>query len=215
MAPTTSDGPDDSGPLPSDETADIERWTIQGRDALVGRHPNQIAVEWRQIRPQYYELRVGDRLKDADADVSSPRIDEWLVTDITPTHVVGPEQRTGDERTFDREQVERGLVIGRYATDLSAFPHVAVHTVGRWDAYEPGADDTGEVYRGRPYVTVVVHGNNGRTYGLRYRFTAARPDSPVTLWEVDLAVDALDATLRDRLSAAVETALADAGLTVE
>lgn len=211
MAPTRSDDDPDAVMPSSPEDTDFERWTIQGNEALVSRDPNRVTIEWRRIQPLHYEVRLGDRLKNADADVSSPRIDEWVVTDITPTEVVGDHATSGDSRRFDRADVERGLVIGRYATDLSAFPRVAVHTVGNWDVYDPEADDTDVVYRGRPYVTVVAHGNNGRTYGLRYRFTDGRADAPVTLWETDVSVDALDESLRARLSTAVEAALGDAG----
>lgn len=211
MNPTETDATDDSMPVPDDDDTEFERWTIQSKAALVGQQPNRIEIEWRRLQPRYFGLRIGDRLKNADADVSSPRIDEWVVTDITPTEVVGDHATTGEPRTFDREAVERGLVIGRYATDLSAFPRVAVHAVGSWDSYDPEADGTDVAYRGRPYVTVVAHGNNGRTYGLRYRYTDDDADAPVTRWEADVPVEALDDALRSRLTTAVETALGDAG----
>lgn len=214
MAPTTSDAPGDGRGPPLHDEDGIERRTIQGHDAVVSLAPDRISVEWRTAHPVFYGVQVDDRLKDADADVSSPRIDEWVVTHITPTEVVGEHSRTGAERRFERERVERGLVVGNYATTLSGFPRVSVHTVGSWEAYDPDADDTDRTYRGRPYVTVVAHGDNGRTYGLRYRSAEASPDSPIALWEEDTTVSGLEDHLRDRLNAAVEAALTAAGHTL-
>jgi hypothetical protein len=70
------------------------------------------------------------------------------------------------------------------------------------------------VYRGTPYLTVVAHGNNGETYGLRYRYTDAGDPDSVTLWEEDVSVGGLDASLRTRLTTAVEAALTAEGYTV-
>ncbi|WP_152039845.1 hypothetical protein [Salinigranum salinum] len=215
MAPTTSDASrdDDRRSSPDDEFS-IGRETIQGREALVHRHPDRLYVEWRAGQPVYYGVSVGDRLKDADSDVSSPRITEWTVTEITPDRIVGEAIKTGDRREFDRERVERGLVVGNYATNLSDFARVAVHAVGDWDAYDPDTTD-GTVYRGRPYVTVVAYGNNGRKYGLRYRYVTDGDDETLTLWEEDVVVGALDAEPRRRLFDAVEATLAAEGYTTE
>jgi hypothetical protein len=215
MAPTTSDAPGDARRRPlGDDGFGIERQTIQGREALVHRHPDEVYVEWRAGQPVDFGVRVGDHVKDADADVSSPRIAEWRVTEITPTRVVGEHTGSGDRREFDRARLERGLVVGNYATNLSAFARVAVHAVGSWDAYDPDADETGVIYRGRPYVTVVAYGNNGRKYGLRYRYVEDGNDRDVTLWKEDAPVDALDDELRRRLFTAVESALTAEGFAV-
>jgi hypothetical protein len=225
MVPTTSDGYDDRERSPSDDAYGFDRRTIQGRETLVSRHPGRITVEWRGPTPRFFGLAVGDRLKDADSDVASPRIAEWTVTGITPDLVVGEATRTGERREFDRRRVERGLVVGNYATALSGFERVVVHAVGRWADYDEAddatdatdADDAGgasAVYRGRPYVTVVASGDNGRTYGLRYRYAeAGRPDA-VTLWQADAAVADLDPELREQLTAAVGSALAAEGYAV-
>jgi hypothetical protein len=216
MAPTTSDAPGDDGwDSPPDDEFQIERRTIQGREALVHRRPDEVYVEWRAGQPVYFGVHVGDRLKDADSDVSSPRIAEWAVTEISPSRVVGEHVDSGERREFDRERVERGLVVGNYATNLSEFARVAVHAVGDWDEYDPDVDAAdGRIYRGRPYVTVVAYGNNGRKYGLRYRYVDEGSET-VTLWEEDAAVDALDDDLRTRLFSTVGSALEAEGYTVD
>jgi hypothetical protein len=136
------------------------------------------------------------------------------VTEITPDRVVGERIDTGERREFDRERVERGLVVGNYATDLSAFPRVTAHAVGSWEAYDPDYDD-GTTYRGRPYVTVVAYGNNGQAYGLRYRHVDEDAPEHVSLWKEEVAVGALDAVGRERLFDAVETALEVEGYVID
>ena len=223
MAPTTSDTPGDGDRRSSstpDEDGDsegafsVERRTVQGHVALVARYPDHVSVEWRPTHPVYFGVHVGDRLKDADADVSSPRIDEWEVTEITPELVVGEHVRTGDRREFDRRRVEQGLIVGNHATNLSGFARVVAHAVGSWETYDPDAE-TGTVYRGHPYVTVVAYGNNGQTYGLRYRYTEPGTSESVTLWEEDVAVGNLDADLRAQLAVSVEAALTAEGYAVD
>jgi hypothetical protein len=230
MARPTSDTPGDERRRHTSASSDtgaatdpdgefsVDRWTVQGHEALVVRRPDRVSVEWRPTHPRYFGVGVGDRLKDADADVSSPRIDEWEVTEITPDLVVGEHVGTGTRREFDRQRVERGLVVGNYATNLSDFARVVVHPVGSWETYDADADTdadaAGVVYRGTPYLTVVAHGNNGETYGLRYRYTDAGDPDSVTLWEEDVSVGGLDASLRTRLTTAVEAALTAEGYTV-
>jgi hypothetical protein len=213
MTPTRSDrsGTGDGRRVGDDEFR-VERRLIQGRETLVQRHPDRVYVERRAAQPVYFGIRVGDRLKDADADVSSPRITEWTVTEITPDRLVGEHVGTGERREFERERVERGLVVGNYATDLSEFARVAVHAVGNPETAGPDADDGS--HRGRPYVTVVAYGNNGRKYGLRYRYVD--PDGgTVARWEEDPLVAALDPDLRERLFETVEAALAAEEYVVE
>jgi hypothetical protein len=218
MAPTTSDAPGDERRRPtSDEAFTVERRTVQGHEALVVQYPDRVSVEWRVGHPRHFGVRVGDRLKDADADVSSPRIDEWLITEITPDRVVGEHVKTGEAREFDRQRVEQGLIVGNYATNLSAFERVVAHAVGSWETYDPEAESTDTrdvVYHGNPYLTVVAYGNNGETYGLRYRYTEPGDAEPVTLWEEDVSVGSLDADLREELAVAVGEALTAEGYTV-
>jgi hypothetical protein len=200
MASTTS----------SDRYTRIERRTIAGQEARVGTDPEEVRVEWRPGRAVYHRVRVGDVVKNADADVSSPRIAEWRVTEITADRVVGEETKTGDRREWDRETLERGLVIGNYATNLTDFELVTAYPVGSWADY--GSDEGDEyAYHGRPYLTVVAYGDNGEKYGRRYRFVEDGNDTDVELWEADVKTERIDKALQARLDEVVESALESDG----
>jgi hypothetical protein len=203
MASTTS----------SDRYSRIERRTIAGQEARIGTEPDELRVEWRPGRAVYHRVRVGDLLKDADADVSSPRIDEWRVTEITPARVVGEDTGTGAVREWDRETLERGLVIGNYATNLTDFELVTAYPVGSWDDY--GTDEGDEyAYHGRPYLTVVAYGDNGQKYGRRYRFVEDGNATDVKLWEEDTKTGRIGEALRTRLDEVIGTALESDGYRV-
>jgi hypothetical protein len=189
-----------------DDGAVVHR-TIQGRDAVVYRDPDEIRVEWRVGRPIYFGVRVGDRIKDADRDVESVLIDQWTVTEITPTRVVGVHVDTGEERRWDREALERGLAIGNYATTLSAFERVAVHRVG-------AARGSNSALPYEPYVTVIAYGNNGERYGRRYRFLDVE-ERRVALRDEDPAIRRLSEEYRRQLRDLIGDALADDGYVVD
>jgi hypothetical protein len=204
MASTTS----------SDRYTRIERRTIAGQEARVGTDPDEIRVEWRPGRVVYLRVREGDIVKNADSDVSSPRIDEWRVTDITADRVVAEHTKSGAAREWDRETLERGLVIGNYATRLTDFELVTCYPVGTWADY--GTDEGNEyTYHGRPYVTVVAYGDNGQKYGRRYRFVAEGNDTDLELWEEDLKTERIGDDLRARLDEVVESALESDGYAVQ
>jgi hypothetical protein len=199
---------------PVDDYTRIERRPIQGREVRVGLDPDEIRVEWRPGRAAYYGVRVGDRVKDADADVESVRIDEWEVREVTPERVVGEHVRTGERHEWDRRELETGLVIGRYATNLSTFELVTAIPVGSWDAAEADAEVDDGLYHGRPYVTVVAYGNNGEKYGRRYWRGSRDAESRLEPWNEDLKARELDPTIRAALDETVRTALSDDGYEV-
>ena len=188
----------------------IERRAFGGREARVRLAPDEIHVAWPTGRPSYYGVRTGDCVKDADRDVASPRIAEWEVTEITPDSVVGEDVDTGERREWDREVLERGLVVGNYATNLSGFETVVVHPVGSWETH----DDHGFEYHGVPYLTVVAYGNNGESYGLRYRFREEGNERDVELRERDGSVERLDQDHRTLLESTVREALEADGYVV-
>lgn len=206
MAPTTSDGP----------TTHEEVRTFQGNEVRVRLDPDEVFVQWRPRRPVYIGVRVGDRIKAADRDVSSPRIDEWDVTEITADTLTGVHAGDGEERVWDRTDLERGLVLGSYATNLSDFALVTAHCVGAWETYDPEVEDTGPgwTYHGEPYLTVVAYGNNGESYGLRYRFQAQDDDVNVEPWERDPAVERLGEDLQTMLAMRVREVLEADGYAV-
>ncbi|KTG08887.1 hypothetical protein AUR64_13835 [Haloprofundus marisrubri] len=183
-----------------DSHTKIERRTIAGQEARVYLDPDEIHVEWRPGRAVYLGVRVGDRIKDADRDVASPRIDEWEVEEITAERVVGRSVKTGDRREWDRETLERGLVVGNYATNLTEFATVLVHEIG--------------VHGGRdPYVTVVAYGDNGEKYGRRYGFVDA-DDRTVEFRDQDPAVDRLPTEMATVFDELVDGVLVDDGYTI-
>jgi hypothetical protein len=209
MEPDETDGSD--GERARGGTVRTVRREIQGHEARVRTDPESVFVRWRPERPVYVALHVGDRLTDADADVSSPRITEWEVVDVTAARVVGKDVRTGERRAWTREAIERGLVVGQYATNLSGFAAVTVHPIGSWPDGRPEARG---IYRGRPYLTVVAYGDSGATYGRRYRFLTPDDARTVAIRDEDPAVARLPASLRDLFDSAVRAALDDAGYDV-
>lgn len=197
-----------------DDYTRIERRLIQGQEARVRADPRAIHVEWRPGRPVYHGVRVGDRIKDADADVESIRIDEWTVREMTPERVVGEHVRTGERREWDRRELETGLVIGRYATNLSAFELVTALPVGSWDAAETGDGAGDGLYHGRPYVTAVAYGNNGEKYGRRYWRGERGAESRLEPWNEDPKARALDPSIRTLLDETIRRALSNDGYEV-
>jgi len=196
----------------TDRYTRIERRIYGGREARVRLTPDEIYVSWHAGQPAYYGVRVGDRLKDADRDVSSPRIDEWEITEITAERVVGEHVETGERKEWERARLERALVGGNYATNLSDFETVAVHRIGSWNDHDDRGEGRG--YHGRPYVTVIVYGNNGEDYGRRYRFVEEGTETDVALREQDVSVERLPDPLRERFDEVVRETLEAEGYVV-
>lgn len=197
----------------SDKYTRIERRLVGGREVRVRLDPDRIHVAWRPNRAAYVAVDVGDVVRDAASDIEATLVDEWRVTDITPDRVVGEHVRTGERREWDRAELERGLVLGNYSTNLTDFELVTVHRVGSWAEYDPEASG-GLAYRGRPYVTVVAYGDNGLKYGRRYAFAAEGDDATLELAAEDAAVERLDARVRTRFDEVVRDALSDDGYVV-
>lgn len=195
-----------------DEPTNVEHRIVQGREALVRTVPDEIYIHWRPGRPVYFGVKVGDRIKDADRDVESVHITEWDVTEITPEQVVGVNQKTGERAEWDRRELEQALILQRYATNLSDFATVVVHTVGNWVEYE-AAMDAGEPAR-EPCLGVIVFGNNGEKYGRRYRFTEPGEIEEVELLDQDLSIERLTPELQAKLDETVQQALEEDGYTV-
>lgn len=190
---------------------------FQGFDARFGTDPAEIHIELRLGSPSYIHVRVGDLLQGGDAFhrdriYESPRLATWEVMEITPEEVVATHVTSGEEVTMARDEVERGLAVGRYSTNLTDFEWISVYQVGRWADYEDGAD-TGTQYTGRPYVSVVAYGDNGRKYGRRYRFT--EPDSSeLVLWKEDRPARGFTPEVAARLDERVRSALRGEGYTI-
>lgn len=203
-----------------DSTRETRRTTrrFEGFDARFGTDPDEIYIELRLGSPKYVHLREGDFLQEGDAfhreqlGLDSPTLDTWEVTEITPEHVVGRHIDTGEETTWDRTHVEKGLAVGRYSTNLTDFEWISVYQAGSWDDYDPDTD-TGSLYAGRPYVSVVAYGDNGLRYGRRYRFVS--PDSnELVRWKEDRPLRGFEESVAARFDRRIREALEAEGYTV-
>lgn len=153
------------------------------RGALAGLSPG----DWRASAPD------------------SPRVPTWEVVEITPERVEMRDSRTGGTVPMDREAVEAGLAIGRYSTNLTDFEWVSVYQVGRWGG-DLDVDESGTRRTGRPYVSIVAYGDDGRTYGRSYRFVD--PESrALGLWKEDRLLDGFPDGVVERLDERVRAAL--------
>lgn len=200
--------------MDSKETTTKTIKRIKGIDARFGTDPDELRIELRMGSPSYIHLKVGDYLQEGDAfhreqlGLTPPTLDTWEVIEITPELVVGRDIDTGEEVAWDRAQVETGLAIGEYSTNLTDFEWISVYQVGDWDDYDPDEEDSGTRYTGRPYVSVVAYGDNGLKYGRRYRFV--EPESTeLTLWKADRPLrgfpEEVEARLDERVRAALES----------
>lgn len=183
---------------------------FEGYDARFGTDPEEIYIELRMGSPAYVHVREGDYLQEGDVFHrerigASPRLATWEVEEITPDHVTGRDLGTGERVKMDREEVEKGLAVGRYSTNLTDFEWLSVYQVGRWAEYDED-DDSGTRYTGRPYVSVVAYGDNGRTYGRRYRFVAPESNE-LALWKEDKPRGGFSEEVADRLDRRVREAL--------
>lgn len=202
-----------------DETNEQESTTtikrFEGHDARLGTDPDEIYIERRLGSPAYIHLQEGHYLQEGDAfhreqlGIESPVLDTWEVIDITPDTVVGKDLDSGEEVEWSREEIEKGLLVGRYSTNLTDFEWVSVYQVGSWEAHDPEEEaeaDSRSQYTGRPYVAVVAYGDNGLKYGRRYRLVD--PDSSeVALWKQDQPRNGFSEEVADRLDRRVRAAL--------
>lgn len=184
---------------------------FESLDARFGTDPDEIYIEVRLGSPAYIHVREGQYLQEGDAfhrdqlGMDSPVLDTWEVVDVTSERVVGRDLDTGERVEWSREEVEKGLAIGRYSTNLTDFEWVSVYQVGSWDEYDPD-EDSGSRYTGRPYVAVVAYGDNGLKYGRRYRLV--EPDSSdVVLWKQDVPRGGFSDEVAERLDERVRQAL--------
>lgn len=202
--------------ITDEETSDVETSTttkrFEGFDARFGTDPEEIYIELRMGSPAYIHLREGDYLQEGDAfhreqlGMASPTLDTWEVVDVTPDSVVGRDIDTGEEVTLAREEVEKGLAVGKYSTNLTDFEWVSVYQVGEWAEYDPEDEDSGTQYTGRPYVSVVAYGDNGLKYGRRYRFVAPESNE-LSLRKADEPRGGFSEAVAERLDQRVHAAL--------
>lgn len=182
---------------------------FEGFDARFGTDPEEVYVELRVGRPAYIRVREGDYVQEGDAfhrewlGVSSPALDTWEVVEITADQVRGEHVDTGEPTEWERSDLEKGLAVGRYSTNLTDFEVVSVYEAGGW------SDEDDE-----PYVSVVAYGDNGLKYGRRYRFVD-RDSGTLELWREDEPRQGFTETQAERLDERVREVLEDDGYRVE
>lgn len=205
--------------ITEDRTTTATTKRLKGYDARFGTDPEEIYIELRMGSPAYIHVKEGDYLQEGDAfhrdqlGIDSPILDTWEVIDITPESVVGRSLASGEEIAWDREEIETGLAVGTYSTNLTDFEWVSVYQVGSWQDYDEEAEGTGLRYAGRPYVSVVAYGDNGLKYGRRYRFV--EPGSTeLYLWKQDEPAGGFREEIEKRLDDRVGHALESEGYRV-
>jgi hypothetical protein len=195
-------------------TTTTERF--EGFDARFGTDPDEIHIELQLGSPAYIHVREGDYLQEGDAfrrnqiGMSSSTLDTWEVVDITPEIVIGRDLDTGEDMTMDREDIETGLAVGRYSTNLTDFEWISVYHVGDWESYRLEDEGAGTRYTGEPYVSVVAYGDNGLKYGRRYRFVDSGSNR-LSLWKEDMPRGGFTDEVAQRLNQRVCTALESEG----
>jgi hypothetical protein len=168
-------------------------------------------------------FRTGEYVQEGDAfrreriGTATP-LATWEVTSTTPERVVGTDLESGAGREWEREALERGLLVGEYSTNLTDFEEISVVQIGRWgddDGGDEGDAEVGSGYRydGRPYVTIVAYGDNGRKYARRYRFVDDGGGT-LELWTQDPAVERFADEIAARLDGRVRAELAVDGYEV-
>lgn len=192
---------------------DTERRTprYSESDAEYGTEPDEIFITLRRGRPMYIRVSPGEYIQEGDAFHrerlgAGGRLSTWEVTAITPTEVRGRDVRSDVDHHWDRDELERGLALGRFSTNLTDFERVSVLQIGRWSDYDETRGTTGTRYNGRPYVTIVAYGNNGERYGRRYRFVEGR-ERVLELWTQDPDIDRFSDDIRAQLDERIETEL--------
>lgn len=180
-------------------------------DAEYEQVPEEILITVRRGRPMYVRVSVGEYIQEGDAFhrermSGGSHLPTWEVTEITASTVLGRELATDAEKRWDRDELERGLVVGRYSTNLTDFERISVLQTGQWSHYDESREATDRRYNSRPDVTVVAYGDNGERYGRRYRFVEGS-DSRLELWSEDARIDRFSDEVRTRLDERTSTEL--------
>lgn len=184
-----------------------------------GTDHDELFIELLRGRPTYIRLNVGSYLQEGDAfhrtqtGPESPTVATWEVVEVTPDVVVGRDIHTGDERQWERAELETKLAVGTYSTSLTDFEWISVYQAGSWADYHPEVHNGGTRFVARPYVAVVAYGDNGLKYGSRYRFTSPESNELV-LWKRDAPAGGFSDDVEARLDDRIREALAADGYRV-
>ncbi|XVH33044.1 hypothetical protein ACNS7O_04735 [Haloferacaceae archaeon DSL9] len=183
--------------------------TVEGVEALVSTEPNELFLDIPASSPRYIHVRVGDVVREGDVrsrqgrELESPTLSKWRIEEIGPETVVGTDLDDGDRTEWNREKLETQLAIGTNSVDLSSFERVSIARSEGWGDSGPHSE---------PHLTVVVYGNDGRTFHRTYGVDdeTRQPEQ----WYQDHIVDEFDSAVRERFEEAIELALRNDGYTV-
>ncbi|UPM44530.1 hypothetical protein [Halocatena salina] len=151
----------------------VEARTVDGIDTLVSTDPGEIFIDLPASNPRYIRVQEGDRIQEGDvstrttAEMAGPLLTHWHIESITAETVTGTNIDTGETQEWDREQLIQHLGIGKFSAELKTFDRVSVTEIEEWDERytTEGAEEV------KPYVVVIVYGNNGEKFTQLYAAT--------------------------------------------
>jgi hypothetical protein len=187
----------------------IEPRTIDGVEALVNVDPGEIFIDLPASNPRYIRVQEGDRIQEGDvgtqstAEMAGPLLTHWVIESITAETVIGRHTETNESREWDREQLTQRLGTGGLSAELATFDRVSVTEVEEWGGrHSPrGAEEM------KPYVVVVVYGNNGGKFTQLHAATEAGDWDSLEVVQQDSHVRAFSDGLRAHFDDAVRDAL--------
>lgn len=150
-------------------------------------------------RPRFIRVAAGDLLWEGDREPVPTTLRTWVVDRVDETTVRAVDAESGEEQTWERAWVERRLSTGGMSTNLGGVEWVRLR---EWPHPTGGT-----------YLTVLAHGDNGRTYVRRYR-PVDDERRVVELWTDDPEARWLTEAGRATLDHEVATAIAATGVTL-
>ncbi|XVH32219.1 hypothetical protein ACNS7O_03280 [Haloferacaceae archaeon DSL9] len=183
--------------------------TIGGVDALVNTEPGEIFLDLPATSPRYIRVREGDFIQQGDvqtrttAEMSGPRLTKWRIESISEDTVTGTTLDTGETKEWERASLEVHLGTGEFSAELTTFDRVSVTETEEWDTRYSieGAEEK------RPYVIVVVYGNNGEKFTQLYAATESGNWDSLQVVQTDRNAEKFDDELLDHFTDVVREAI--------
>lgn len=187
--------------------------TIEGVEALVTTESDEIFIDVPATDPRYIRVEEGDTIREGDIrtqreeELESSSLGKWTIETIGPETVIGIDQETGEQTSWDRESLERRLATGGFSAVLTEFGRANV-------TGDPSTADLDGEGPDEETVTVAVYGNDGRKFTRTYRLVDGDSDQRrLELSKDDTHVQKFGTDLQDRFGQAVDRALRDEGYT--
>lgn len=187
----------------------METRTIDGVEALVNADSGEIFIDLPASNPRYIRVQEGDRIQEGDvgtrstAEMAGPLLTHWVIESITAETVIGRDTETNETQEWDREQLIQRLGTGGLSAELATFDRVSVTEIEEWG----GRHSTEGSEEVKPYVVVVVYGNNGGKFTQLYAATEAGDWDSLEVVQQDTHVEEFSDELRTHFDDAVREAL--------